>query len=173
MICLFCYNKIDNDSNFCCYCGKKVNSDFSTQKINYSNYYVSKRYVITQNELRLYKVLFEVAKELNLMLFCQVSLYNILETKFNDNRYFNKIKSKSIDFVLVRKSDCRIVLCIELDDKTHLYQDRIERDNFVNQLFVDLDIHLLRIKNSQSFDKVVLKNAILSTLKSSKPLTFI
>ena len=84
------------------------NSELSMNKINYSQYYKPKRYVITLNELNFYNVLMEVSKELDLILFSQVSLYNILETKNNldystKTKYFNKIAAKSIDFVLVDK----------------------------------------------------------------------
>ena len=43
--------------------------------------------------------------------------------------YFNKISSKSMDFVLVDKSDCRIKLCIELDDSSHTtyYKDTLKK----------------------------------------------
>ena len=58
-------------------------------------------------------------------------------------KYFNKIASKSIDFVLVDKK-CRIKLCIELDDNRNKKKNRIERDNFINELFKELEIDLLR-----------------------------
>ena len=53
------------------------------QLTNYKSYYTPKRYVITLNELKFYNILLEIAKELDLILFAQVSLYNILETQKN------------------------------------------------------------------------------------------
>lgn len=159
MYCIYCGQKISIDSKYCCYCGKKQ------QLIDYTNYYESKKYIITLNELNLYKILLEIAKELNLIILCQVSLYSIIQTKNKNNIYFNKIRSKSIDFVLVREKDCKINLCIELDDKTHNYQYRIERDKFINQLFSDLQIPLLRIKSSTNYDKELIKNMIKSNIK--------
>ena len=105
----------------------------SKENIDYKKYYRPKRYVITKNELNFYTALLEVAKELDLIVFSQVSLYNILETKSNldyktKTIFFNKIASKSIDFVLVDKKDCRIKLCIELDDNTHKKEKRIETE---------------------------------------------
>lgn len=159
MYCIYCGQKISIDSKYCCYCGKQQ------QLIDYKNYYESKKYVITFNELNLYKILLEITKELNLILLCQVSLYSIIQTKNKNDIYFNKIRSKSIDFVLVREKDCKINLCIELDDKTHNYKNRIERDKFINQLFSDLQIPLLRIKNSTTYDKELIKNMIKSNIK--------
>ena len=138
--------------------------------INYENYYKPKRYVITLNELNFYNTLMEVAKELGLIVFSQVSLYNILETKQNldyktKTKYFNKIAAKSIDFVLVDKKDCRIKLCIELDDNTHKQDKRIKRDKFINDLFADLKIDLLRYPVYKIYYKDTLKRRIQESIK--------
>lgn len=148
----------------------KPNNVINESKVNYSDYYKPKRYVITLNELNFYTVLMEVAKELDLILFSQVSLYNILETKKNldystKTTYFNKIASKSIDFVLVDKKDCRIKLCIELDDPTHNKKNRIERDKFINELFQSLEINLLRYPSYPVYYKDTLKRRIQENMK--------
>ena len=138
--------------------------------INYKDYYRPKRYAITINELNFYNALMEVAKELDLVVFSQVSLYNILETKKEldyktKTIYFNKIASKSIDFVLVDKKDCRIKLCIELDDTTHKQVKRIERDKFINELFKSLEINLLRYPVYKTYYKETLKKRIQENMK--------
>lgn len=139
-------------------------------EINYKNYYKPKRYVTTMNELNFYNVLLEISKELDMILFSQVSLYNIISMKENldystKTKYFNKIASKSIDFVLVDKNNCRIKLCIELDDTTHYKPKRIERDNFINKLFKDLEIDLLRYPVYKTYYKDTLKKKILENIK--------
>lgn len=153
------------------------NIDLNENKINYSKYYRPKRYLITLNELNFYTVLMEVAKELDLILFSQVSLYNILETKNNLDystkmKYFNKIASKSIDFVLVDKKDCRIKLCIELDDSTHNKKSRIERDKFINELFESLEINLLRYPSYNVYYKETLKKRIQENMKEHYYIDF-
>lgn len=137
---------------------------------DYSKYYKPKRYITTLNELNFYNVLLEISKELDMILFSQVSLYNIISMKENldystKTKYFNKIASKSIDFVLVDKKNCRIRLCIELDDTTHYKQKRIERDNFINKLFKDLEIDLLRYPIYKVYYKDILKRKIQETIK--------
>lgn len=112
----------------------------------------------------------EIAKELDLVLFSQVSLYNILETKSNleyktKTIYFNKIASKSIDFVLVDKKNCRIKLCIELDDSTHKQEKRIQRDKFIDELFKSLEINLLRYPVYKVYYKDTLKRKIQENIK--------
>ena len=142
----------------------------NAENTNYNIYYKPKRYVITLNELKFYDILLEISKELDLMLFTQVSLYNIIEMNNNlsyseRQTYFNKIANKSIDFVLADKKDCRIKLCIELDDTTHKKKKRIERDNFINKLFQDLEINLLRYPVYEQYYKTTLKSKIQENLK--------
>jgi len=137
---------------------------------NYNKYYKPKRYITTLNELNFYNILLEITKELDMILFSQVSLYNIISMKDNldystKTKYFNKIASKSIDFVLVDKKNCRIKLCIELDDTTHYKQKRIERDNFINKLFKDLEIDLLRYPVYKVYYKNILKQKIQESIK--------
>lgn len=148
----------------------KANKEAINNTINYKQYYKPKRYIITKNELKFYNVLIEIAKELNLILFSQVSLYNIIIMKENldyytKTKYFNKIASKSIDFVLVDKNNCRIKLCIELDDNTHRQRKRIERDKFINDLFKELEINLLRYPMYNEYYKETLKRKIKENIK--------
>ena len=133
--------------------------------INYKKYYKAKRYIITLNELKFYNVLLEIAKELDLILFAQVSLYNIIKMQDDldfrtETIFFNKIAAKTIDFVLVDKTNCRIKLCIELDDSTHRKKKRIQRDEFINDLFKNLDINLLRYPVYPVYYKETLKKQI-------------
>lgn len=134
--------------------------------IDYKNYYRPKRYVLSLNELNFYNTLMEIAKELDLIVFSQVSLYNILETKPNTRKEnFYRIAAKSIDFVLVDKKDTKIKLCIELDDSTHKQENRIKRDNFINDLFKSLEINLLRYPTYKIYYKDALKKKIQENMK--------
>lgn len=112
------------------------------EEINYSEKYIKKDYLLTKEELKFYKLLKTIVQNMGYSLFCQVSLYEIVKAKEFKN--FNKIKSKSIDFVIAQEN-CKILMCIELDDTTHYKQSRIQRDDFLNKLFQDLEIKLLRI----------------------------
>lgn len=146
----------------------ELNKNENNEK-NYNIYYKPKRYIITLTELKFYNILLQIAKELDLILLAQVSLYNIVEpkeTKYK-NTAFNKIRSKSIDFVLVDKENCRIKLCIELDDYTHNRPNRIERDKFINELFKSLNINLIRFKASNYYDKEALKQRIKENIKNN------
>lgn len=154
----------NNNKNNNIYKENRSNNNNNEEEINYATIYRPKRYVTTLTELNFYTILLEIAKELDLILFSQVALYNIVETKYNNQGAFNKIRSKTIDFVLVDKNNCRIKLCIELDDYTHNRQNRIERDKFVNKLFNDLDIDLIRFKASNYYNKDALKKRIQESI---------
>lgn len=148
--------------------GTDINND-GTDTIDYKTYYKPKVYITTKTEGIFYNVLLEITKELNYTLFAQVPLYSIVSTQDNldystKTSYFNKISSKSIDFVLVDEK-CRILLCIELDGNSHRLKHRIERDKFVNKLFSDLGISLLRYPVYNIYYKDTLKKRILENIK--------
>lgn len=157
VIILLIFEKIIDKRN------NKIEIQEQTNEINYNNYYEKKEYLLTKNELNFYKVLKQITDELNLNLFVQVSLYSIVKNK--NYKDFNKIKSKSIDFVIAEKN-CKIKLCIELDDSTHEETKRIERDEFINKLFKDLNIKLIRIKVNNYYSIEQLKNIILNENKT-------
>lgn len=114
-----------------------------------SSLYEKKTYLLTQNELKFYKLLKNITEKNNLNVFSQVALYEII--KYKNIKDFNKIKSKTIDFVIT-DSNCKIKLCIELDDPTHIKENRQKRDEFINKLFKDLNIKLLRIPTQNYYN---------------------
>lgn len=125
------------------------------------NYKIKEEF-ITENELRLYKVLKKVAYELKLDIFTQVALNRILEinNRRKQQQLRNRIDRKSIDFVLYNERTKKIICCIELDDPTHEREDRIERDLFLDKIFKDT-MKLVRIKVQNYYDY----NAILNMIK--------
>lgn len=167
------FNNLNHDNNNHTY--KNISSLPSstlsiTEEHNLKKYYKPKIYITTLNELKFYNVLLEIAKEMDLILFAQVSLYNIVSMRENldyrtRERYFKRIASKSIDFVLVDKTNCRIKLCIELDDSTHKQKKRRERDDFINELFSELNINLLRYPVYNVYYKDTLKRNIEENIK--------
>ena len=125
------------------------------------NYKIKEEF-ITENELKLYKVLKKVAYELKLDIFTQVALNRILEinNRRKQQQLRNRIDRKSIDFVLYDEKTKKIVCCIELDDSTHEREERIERNLFLDKIFKDT-IKLIRIKVQNYYDY----NKILNMIK--------
>ncbi len=128
---------------------------------NLSSLYERKNYLLTQNELKFYKLLKNITDKYNLNLFSQVALYEIVKSK--NIKDFNKIKSKTIDFVIT-DINCKIKLCIELDDPTHIKENRQKRDEFINSLFNELNIILIRIPVQGYYNLSELENKIKESL---------
>lgn len=145
----------------------KKNKDIYINQINdvdYNILYKPKKTLVTKTEFKFYHILFDISKELDLILFSQVALYSIIGTKYNDRTSFYKICGKSIDFVLVNKN-CEVITAIELDDYTHTLFERQERDAFINKLFKDLEIPLLRFEVEPEYNKEKIMNKIKECIK--------
>lgn len=134
--------------------------------------YNAKRYMITKNELNFFKELQKLINIMDLNLMTQVSLYSLIETKNRKYNYeeFNKIKSKSIDFVIADKKSCRARLCIELDDRTHETEKRKKRDNFLNELFNSVNLKLIHIKVKENYEEDIenIKQTIIDIMAESE-----
>jgi len=139
--------------------GSPILSDSESE--NYNNKYMRKESLLTITELKFYKLLKTITDELNLVICPQVPLYEIVRNKnFKD---FNKIQSKSIDFVIT-DPNLKIRMCIELDDYTHNQSRRIKRDMFIEKLFKDLEIKLIRIPVQKFYNLEGLKDKIKESL---------
>ena len=131
------------------------------ENIDYKEKYRKKEYLLTKTELKFYKILKQITDNLNLKVCPQVNLYEIVQNK--SYKDFNKIQSKTIDFVIT-EPNLKIKLCIELDDYTHTKDRRIKRDEFINKLFKDLNIKLLRIPVQNSYNIEEIKKKIEEVL---------
>ena len=131
------------------------------KNINYKDLYIKKDYIMTEQEYKFYRLLKNYTSKNNLNLFAQVSLYAIVNSKYYSD--FNKIKSKSIDFVITDVNR-KIKLCIELDDYTHIKEERRKRDNFIDKLFEELEIKMLRIPVQNYYNMTDIERKITESL---------
>ena len=119
-------------------------------------------YFMSQAERDFFHVLQRVVPE-RFYIFSQVSLNNLLLVDRGRKDYmhhFNRIRQKSVDFVLVDKSSMTTTLAIELDDRSHNYPDRIRRDEMVNEAFRAAGLPLLRITNQRTYDERTVQRTI-------------
>lgn len=135
-------------------------------KVKYTNYFETKRYIITYTELKYYKDLLDMAKRLDLILLTKVSIYNLIQIK--DTLYkkiaYRQCGHETIDFIFADKESCRMRVCIQLDDPYNKLE-REKKDNFINELFEELDIKLIRIQINKDFNKEYLENQIRNIIK--------
>jgi len=136
-------------------------SEKNVENINYNTLYSKKDYLLTQQELKFYKLIKMITDKNNLNIFSQVALYELVKSK--NIKDFNKIKSKTIDFVIT-DINCKIKLCIELDDPTHIKENRQQRDKFIEDLFNQLNIKLIRIPVQNYYNLKELEEKIKESL---------
>ena len=87
----------------------------------------------------------------------QVRLADFIETEVRDparrQGALNRVSRKSVDFAVIDGAG-RVVLVIELDDKTHGRSDRVRRDQMVNAVLAHCRVPLLRVRPGQPVDVV-------------------
>jgi hypothetical protein len=92
----------------------------------------------------------DVAIGRNYRAFAQVRLAELAEPALSGNptlrrRALNGVMAKSVDFVICDGLSLDPVAVIEVDDRTHLRLERRERDAFVNAVFAEIGVPLLRV----------------------------
>lgn len=145
----------------------RIVSDFIKSKLT-THPYKLKSSLLSPNELGVYKRIKQILP-LGTVLIPQVHYIEILDLKDRDKQKFtakNKVDRKSIDFVIFDEEDLAPLLGIELDDRTHEWVDRIEKDNFENGVFNDVGLPLLRIRSSDTNNMENLKSLIQNKLSS-------
>lgn len=116
--------------------------------------YVKKYYLMTKAEHEFFKVLQEVVQD-KYYIVPQLQLSKLIKVEKNkkwEYAYTNKIDRKSVDFVLFNKEYFTPYLVIELDDSSHLREDRQARDNFVDEVLNKAGIRIEHIKTSYNYN---------------------
>lgn len=115
------------------------------KNIDYSNF-TTNNYLMTVTELKFYRELKKITDKLDMIIFPQVDLERIVKVKNNNKSDRQRIKARSIDFTIVENTKCRIICCIELDDKSHQTEKAQYADNLKNNIFKQINIPLYRFK---------------------------
>ncbi len=122
---------------------------------------------MTQTEYRFFGILREVIKD-KYFIMPQVALSRIIEVQKGLERYgsdswysnFNRINKKTVDFVIFDKVYLSPLLVIELDDYTHNYFSRQERDDFLDGALKVAGLNILHIRPQHNYDTSQLEQAI-------------
>jgi very-short-patch-repair endonuclease len=106
--------------------------------------------MLTGAESNFYKVLVEIAKENNYVVQTKVRLEALIRVNFYVKNWFglrNRIKSREMDFVLCEERDSNLnqILVIELDDSSHLRQDRAKRDENIDAILQEAGLPILHV----------------------------
>jgi len=76
----------------------------------------------------------------------------------------NRVSSKHIDFLLIRESDGKPMLAVELDDSSHEQADRAARDAFVDELFHSVGLPILHIVAKVAYDPKIIDASVQEAL---------
>ncbi|MDP2279972.1 MAG: DUF2726 domain-containing protein, partial [Nitrospirota bacterium] len=90
-------------------------------------------------------------------------LFDIIDYN-NHELHFDNIKALHIDFLIYNPYNNKTLLAIELDDSSHLREDRIKRDKFINELFRHNQFPLIRQEAKPSYNISELRNKINSAI---------
>lgn len=94
------------------------------------------------------------------VVFPKVRLADFIEVTASGDEYqswWNKIRSKHIDFLIWNVEQSKIVLAIELDGKSHDSEKMQTRDEFVGKLYETVGLKLERVKVGENFDNRALE----------------
>ncbi|MEK8121580.1 DUF2726 domain-containing protein [Methylocystis sp. IM4] len=88
--------------------------------------------------------------------FAQVRLADLVEidgrpSEAKRRAAMNKVFGKSIDFVICDAVILEPVAAIGLDDRTHALAHRRERDAFVDKVFAEIGVPLLRVRARRAY----------------------
>ena len=136
--------------------------------------YVSCGSILTANELAFFKVL-ELVINGQWHIFTKVRLEDIINVKKGverktRNSFRGRIKSRHIDFVLCDKDTLEILMCIELDDRSHQSAKAQKADQFKNQALKDADLTLVRIPARRSYSEDYLRGHIFEEVTDAEPV---
>ena len=105
----------------------------------------------TRSEGNFYRAL-RVAVGSRFFIFPKVRLLDLIDVTPDDMVAKNWIRAKHVDFVLCHPATLEQLVAIEIDGPSHKRVDRIARDRFVNALFAQVDLPLIRIPAATWFE---------------------
>ena len=110
---------------------------------------------LTTNE-KSFLMTLDAALGRNYRAFAQVRLAELVSPTLGANpashrQALNGVMAKSVDFVICDVLTLDPVAAIEVDDRSHLLPDRQQRDAFLNAVFLEVGLPLMRVKARRAY----------------------
>jgi Protein of unknown function (DUF2726) len=110
---------------------------------------------LTTNE-KSFLMTLDAALARNYRAFAQVRLAELVSPTLGANpasrrQALNGVMAKSVDFVICDVLTLDPVAAIEVDDRSHLLPERQQRDAFVNAVFLEIGLPLMRVKARRAY----------------------
>lgn len=123
-----------------------------------------RRFLLTRNEAAFHRVLMTLMGH-RYLISCKVRLADIVTCSAADwqRGHANRIAQKHVDFVVSCAHSSRILLAIELDDRSHQRPERRRRDLFVNRLCAQMRVPLVRIPARWQYDRQMIAYHLAET----------
>ena len=106
------------------------------------------RLLLTPREQAFYFVLESICQRNGWKLLVKLRLADIVAVRKGTEgymSYFNRVKAKHTDFVICDPETMEILAGVELDDPSHVREDRAERDEFVDRVYEAAGIPLIHV----------------------------
>lgn len=121
-----------------------------------------RRYLLTRCEADFFRVLWPLLGN-RYLISCKVRLADLVTCSASDwaEGKANRISQKHIDFVVSCAHSSRIMLAIELDDRSHERPERKRRDTFLDALLAETGIRFLRVTARSRYDAEALRDELV------------
>lgn len=148
---------------------ESVDNDEDIEKLPYR-----RKFLLTKNEYWFYKSLKEIADKYDFAVLAKIRFADLVEVSAEADKkeymkYFGKIKSKHIDFILCKKDNLYPELLIELNDSSHNKEDRIKRDDFVKKIAEKVGYKMVFVDGTQNLEETIIKALEIKSENNNDP----
>lgn len=138
---------------------KIINLPTKIKETNKNSFYIKKEFM-TNCELSFYYKIIDLEEKYNIV--PQVNLASIIQ-KISNNRFQNEL-FRNIDFAIFTKDYSKLLLLIEVNDRTHNDEKRKERDKKVKTICNEAGIKLITFYTKYPNEKEYVINRILNEI---------
>ena len=126
--------------------------------------YGRQEFLLSPAESAFYLTLQQTPFTMYKLIFVKVRVADVLTCPEKDRQVaFNRISQKHIDFI-VCDAQFKVLLAIELDDRSHLMEKRIRADQSKNEALGSAGIPLVRVKVQSGYNTHMLNQQFLSAV---------
>ena len=146
-----------------------VGNDEDIEKLPYR-----RKFLLTKNEYWFYKSLKEIADKYDFAVLAKIRFADLVEVSAEADKkeymkYFGKIKSNHIDFILCKKDNLYPELLIELNDSSHNTEDRIKRDEFIKKIAEKVGYKMVFVDGTQNLEETIIKALEIKSENNNDP----
>ncbi len=133
-----------------------------------------KKLLLTKNECWFYKSLKGIADKYSYAVLAKIRLADLVEvsSEIDKNeymKYFAKIRSKHIDFILCKKDNLYPELLIELNDNSHKTEDRAKRDELIEKICEKVGYKIIFVYGTQSLEENINRALKINDTNNNDP----